>query len=165
MKLLNVSIVILALTSFAVAEIQPKAVDLGRAPSATSKKEAGVMTPMEYQGGSLPLSQNDKLDTFVSKDEVVLVQGKQRFVIPVKDITEVSYANNVWEPTTEKRYFGIVWSAKRGAQANSNAATTGKGGIIFKVGKYDYRGFMAAMEGVAGIKTVNADAVGRGTSK
>jgi hypothetical protein len=132
MKLLNVTIQILALTSFAVAEDQPKAVDLGRAPAATSKKEVGVITPMEYQSGSLPLSQYATLNTFVNKDEVVLVQGKQRFVIPVKDITEVSYANDVWEPTTQKRYVGIVWSAKPGAAAKGGTGTPNKGGIIFK---------------------------------
>ena len=62
---------------------------------AAKQKEVGVMTPMKYEGGSLPLNQHDKLETFVSKDEVVLVQGKQRFVIPVKSITEVSYGNDV----------------------------------------------------------------------
>lgn len=178
MKLLNISVLILVLTSFAVAENQPNAVDLGRAAAATAKKEVGEMTPMEYQGGSLPLSQYDTLNTFVNKDEVVLVQGKQRFVIPVKDITEVSYGNNVWEPKTEKRYVGIVWAAKPGAQAHSNAVlatttaakgetgTANKGGIILKVGKGYYRGFMAAIQDVAGIKVVNADAVGSGgTSK
>src|ERR1700730_14030239 len=63
--------------------------------AAAQKKEVGVMTPMKYEGGSLPLSQHDKLNTFVGKDEVVLVQGKKRFMIPVKDITEVSYGNDV----------------------------------------------------------------------
>ena len=112
---------------------------------------------MEYQGGSLPLSQHDTLNTFVNKDEVVLVQGKQRFVIAVRDITEVSYGNNVWEPKTEKRYVGIVWSA--------NPPLSNSGGIIFKVGKGDYRGFIASIEGVARIKAVT-DAVGSGgTSK
>jgi hypothetical protein len=27
---------------------------------------AGVMTPMKYEGGSLPLNQHDKLQTFVN---------------------------------------------------------------------------------------------------
>src|SRR3954454_15990362 len=62
---------------------------------AGKQKEVGVMTPMKYEGGSLPLNQHDKLETFVGKDEVVLLQGKQRFVIPVKNITEVSYGNDV----------------------------------------------------------------------
>src|SRR5260370_20593389 len=62
---------------------------------AAKTRELGVMTPMKYEGGSLPLNQHDKLETFVNKDEVVLVQGKQRFAIPVKSITEVSYGNDV----------------------------------------------------------------------
>jgi hypothetical protein len=94
---------------------------------------------------------------------------------------------------TKKHYVGIVWTDKPvaapnatvsaaaptaaatdGVAASTNVPTstatsntnTGKGGVVFKVGKGDYRGFMAALEGVAGIKAVNADAVGSGgTSK
>jgi hypothetical protein len=166
---------------------------------AAASKEVGVMTPMKYEGGSLPLSQHDKLDTFVGKDEVVLVQGKKRFVIPVKDITEVSYGNDVHRRVglaagvavltlgvgallllvkTKKHYVGIVWTDKPTATETPKAAmvttpakaatteTANKGGIVFKVGKGDYRGFMASIEGVAGIKAVNADLVGSGgTSK
>ena len=157
------------------------------------------MTPMKYEGGSLPLSQHDKLNTFVSKDEVVLVQGKKRFVIPVKDITEVSYGNDVHRRVgaavgvavltlgvglmlllvkTKKHYVGIVWTDKPISTEAAKVAvvattakgattdTAKKGGIVFKVGKGEYRGFMASIEGVAGIKAVNADAVGSGgTSK
>ena len=169
------------------------------------------MTPMKYEGGSLPLNQHDKLETFVSKDEVVLVQGKQRFVIPVKNITEVSYGNDVHRRVgaavgvavvtlgvglmlllvkTKKHYVGIVWgdkplaTATTGAVSATPAQTTAvatntpaaspmdsskdpsKGGVVFKVGKGEDRGFMASIEGVAGIKAVNADAVGSGgTSK
>src|SRR4051812_24674393 len=100
---------------------------------AAKPKEIGVMTPMKYEGGSLPLNQHDKLDTYVSKDELVLVQGKQRFVIPVKNITEVSYGNDVHRRVgaavgvalvtfgigalmllvkTKKHYVGIVWADK-----------------------------------------------------
>jgi len=165
---------------------------------AAKQKEAGVMTPMKYEGGSLSLNQHDKLDTFVSKDEVVLVQGKQRFVIPVKNITEVSYGNDVHRRVglaagvavvtlgvgallllvkTKKHYVGIVWVDKPTATQTANtsavtqtakAATTetpNKGGVIFKVGKGDYRGFMASIEGVAGIKAVNADAHRRKTTR
>lgn len=39
-------------------------------------------------------------------------------------------------------------------------------GIVFKVGKGDYREFMAALEGKSVLKAVNADLVGSGgTSK
>jgi hypothetical protein len=180
--------------------------------AAAKQKEVGVMTPMKYEGGSLPLNQHDKLETFVSKEEVVLVQGKQRFAIPVKNITEVSYGNDVHRRVgaaigvaavtlgiglmlllvkTKKHYVGIVWgdrplaTATAGAVAPMSAETTpvaantpapasatasgkdpAKGGVVFKVGKGEYRGFMASIEGVAGIKAVNADAVGSGgTSK
>jgi hypothetical protein len=175
---------------------------------AAKQKEVGVMTPMKYEGGSLPLNQHDKLETFVNKDEVVLVQGKQRFVIPVKSITEVSYGNDVHRRVgaavgvalvtfgigalmllvkTKKHYVGIVWGDKPLATATASTVvptpqtTTvatnapnamdsskdpSKGGVVFKVGKGEYRGFMASIEGVAGIKAVNADAVGSGgTSK
>ncbi len=176
--------------------------------AAAKKKEAGVMTPMKYEGGSLPLDQHNKLETYVSKDEVVLVQGKQRFVIPVKSITEVSYGNDVHRRVgaavgvalvtfgigalmllvkTKKHYVGIIWGEKPVATTAASAVATGpagtaavpanapaptaamdsskdssKGGVIFKVGKGEYRGFMASLEGVAGIKAVNADAVGSG---
>jgi hypothetical protein len=148
-------------------------------------KEAGVMTPMKYEGGSLPLDQHDKLKTYVGKDDVVLVQGNARYVIPVDSITEVSYGNDVHRRVglaagvavltlgvgallllvkTKKHYVGIVWEDKY--TAATSTATAKKGGVVFKVGKGDYRGFMAALEGVAGIKVVSADAVGSGgTSK
>jgi hypothetical protein len=141
----------------------------------------------------------------------VLVQGKQRFVIPVENITEVSDGNDVHRRVgaavgvalvtfgigapmllvkTKKHDVGIVWgdkpmaNAAAGAVSPTPAPTTGiatsapaagpmdsskdpsKGGVVFKVGKGEYRGFMASIEGVAGIKAVNADAVGSGgTSK
>jgi hypothetical protein len=141
-----------------------------------------------------------------------LVQGKQRFAIPVKSITEVSYGNDVHRRVgaavgvalvtfgigalmllikTKKHYVGIVWSDKPIATVPANGSATtpaqtaasvantpapagvtdsskdpSKGGVVFKVGKGEYRGFMASIEGVAGIKAVNADAVGSGgTSK
>jgi hypothetical protein len=60
---------------------------------------------------------------------------------------------------TKKHYVGVIWGAK-------DAPAGEKGGVIFKVGKGEYRGFMAALEGATGLKAVNADAVGSGgTSK
>ena len=131
---------------------------------------------------------------------MVLVQGKRRFVIPVKSITEVSYGNDVHRRVgaaigvatltlgiglmlllvkTKKHYVGIVWSdnklvatANAGAAAPTELAAStsstdiGKGGVVFKVGKGEYRGFMASLEGLAGVKAVNADVGGSGgTSK
>jgi hypothetical protein len=100
--------------------------------------------------------------------------------VPVKSVTEVSYGNDVHRRVgtavavgvftlgigalmafvkTKKHYVGCIWSDA----ANKE---TGKGGVVFKVGKGDYRGFVTALEGVTGLKAVNADAVGSGgTSK
>lgn len=56
---------------------------------------------------------------------------------------------------TRKHYVGIVWGGR-----DSPAAE--RGGVVLKVGKGDYRGFLAALEGATGLKAVNADAVGPG---
>jgi hypothetical protein len=149
-------------------------------PTATlgaSKKENGVQFPMKYEGGSLALDQHDSLKAFVSNDEVVIVQNKQRFAVPVTNITEISYGNDVHRRVgaavgvgivtlgigallllvkTKKHYVGMVWNDNN---ATGNAP---KGGVVFKVGKGEYRGFMTALEGVTGKKAVNADAVGSG---
>ncbi len=143
-----------------------------------AEKEAGVRFPMKYEGGSLGLDQHDALKTWVAKDEVVIVQGKKRFVIPVKNITEISYGNDVHRRVgaavgvgvvsfglgalmllvkTKKHYVGVIWTDKTAANGE-----TSKGGVVFKVGKGDYRGFMSALEGVSGLKAVSADTVGSG---
>ncbi len=172
-------------------------------PAAAAKpKEDGVKFPMKYEGGSLQLDQHAGLDCYVGKESVVIVQGKQRYVVPIKSITEISYGNDVHRRVgaavgvgmvtlgigallllvkTKKHYVGIVW-AEPGATPGTNAGvangappatssgtaagSAGKGGVVFKVGKGEYRGFMTALEGMTGLKAVNADAVGAGgTSK
>ena len=47
------------------------------------------------------------------------------------------------------------------------SSDTGKGGVVFKGGKGEYRGFMASLAGLAGVKVVNTDAAtgSGGTSK
>jgi hypothetical protein len=112
-----------------------------------------------------------------------LTQGKKKFTIPVKDMTEVSYGNDVHRRVsaavgvgvftlgigallllvkTKKHYVGVVWADK----SQSQGETPKKGGVVFKVGKGDYRGFLAALEGMSGLKAVNADVAGQGgTSK
>lgn len=148
---------------------------------------------MKYEGGSLQLSQHDKLKVYVAKDQIVLVQGNARFVVPVASVTEVSYGNDVHRRVgaaigvatvtlgigllmllvkTKKHYVGLVWADPNGAPETIQAEAAGsglpaknddkKGGVVFKVGKGDYRGFMTALEGVTGKKAINADAVGSG---
>jgi hypothetical protein len=59
---------------------------------------------------------------------------------------------------TKKHYIGMTWQESVANAGNNDA----KGGVVFKVGKGDYRGFLTALEGVTGKKAVNADAVGSG---
>jgi len=62
-----------------------------------------------------------------------------------------------------------VWAENASGTTDGSATSptgTGKGGIVFKVGKGDYRGFLTALEGMTGKKAVNADEIGSGgTSK
>ena len=140
--------------------------------------DSGAKFPMKYEGGSLNLNQHDKLSVTISNDSLVIVQKKQRHDIPIKAITEVSYGNDVHRRIgaavgvgivtfgvgallalvkTKKHYVGFVWDDTAGGS---------KGGVVFKVGKGEYRGFLTALEGVTGLKAINADAAGGGgTSK
>ena len=55
---------------------------------------------------------------------------------------------------TKKHYVGMLWDDKAAS----------KGGVVFKVGKGEYRGFIAALEGITGLKAVNADAPAGGAA-
>lgn len=131
---------------------------------------------MKYEGGSLPFDQHNKLKVNVAKDAITVFQGKKRITILPSAVTEVSYGNDVHRRVgaaigvamvsfgigallllakTKKHYVGMRWDKNQDTESV-------KGGIVFKVGKGDYRGFMTALSGVTGQKPVNADAVGSG---
>ena len=146
-------------------------------PSFAAKTQPpGSKIGMKYEGGSLDLDQHDGLNVFVSPEKVTILQGKKQHEISPTTITEISYGNDVHRRVgaaigvglvtfgigalmmfvkTKKHYVGITW-----------ADGDKKGGSVFKVGKGEYRGFLKALEGVTGLKAVNADEVGSGgTSK
>lgn len=133
--------------------------------------------PMKYEGGSLPLDQHDDLKVGLSPKYVEILQDEEKYLIPASAITEISYGNDVHRRVgaavgvalvtfgigalmllikTKKHYVGIIWDNANGV------GTTAKGGVIFKVGKGEYRGFIAGLEGLTGKKAVNADAAGQG---
>jgi len=63
---------------------------------------------------------------------------------------------------TKKHYVGVVWTDT----VANGVKTPKKGGIVFKVGKGEYRGLIAALEGMTGLKATDADIAGpAGTSK
>jgi hypothetical protein len=140
---------------------------------------ANVILGMKYEGGTLPLSVHNKVKIELAPDSINVGQGKQVFDIPIKNITEVNYGQEVHRRVgeaialgvatagigaiaaafkTKKHYVGVVWTDNVAA----NGETPKKGGVVFKVGKGDYRGLVAALEGATGLKAVNADIGGPG---
>jgi hypothetical protein len=142
-----------------------------------------AVIPMKYEGGSLALDQHDGLKVTILGDSISISQDDKRFSIPAKAITEVSYGNDVHRRVgaavgvalvtlgigamlllvkTKKHYVGVVWD---NPNAVADSVAPPKGGVVFKVGKGEYRGFIAALEGLTGKKAVNADGAPGGTSK
>jgi hypothetical protein len=141
---------------------------------------AGATTwPMKYEGGTLDFALHNSLKVEVSNDAIIVFQGKKNDTIPAKNITEVNYGNDVHRRVglavgvgvvtlglgallllvkTKKHYVGVIWAGK----VTAEGATPEKGGIVFKVGKGEYRGFIAALEGLTGLKAVDADIAGPG---
>ena len=133
--------------------------------------QSGSIFEMKYEGGSLSLNQHDKLKVNLSdKNTIELIQGRESIKVPVSAVTEISYGNDVHRRVgaavgvaaltlgvgalmllvkTKKHYVGMTWASEVGSEA--------KGGVVFKVGKGDYRGFLMALEGLTGKKAVDAD--------
>src|SRR5215831_8950395 len=130
--------------------------------------------PMKYEGGTLDFTLHDKLKVTVAGSEITCQQGKKIHAIPAKNVTEVNYGNDVHRRVgaavgvgvvtlglgallllvkTKKHYVGVIWTDKVATEGD----TPKKGGIVFKVGKGEYRGFVAAIEGLTGLKAVDAD--------
>jgi hypothetical protein len=124
-------------------------------------KEDGVLSFARYEAGSFSLKAN-RVSTYVNEHDVVLVQGKQRFAIPVQAIAEVLDGNGVpaqvnsatgtsiastGKPTANPTLVGIVWTDA----GKKNA-------IVLRVDKGDFATFVSSLESVTGLKATNTDA-------
>src|ERR1700693_5913075 len=69
---------------------------------AGSAKEPGIKYPLQYQGGSLPLRQNQSVKAVFATGQLVFMQHGQRFAVPATSITEIAYGTDV------RRRFGAV---------------------------------------------------------
>jgi hypothetical protein len=122
-----------------------------------------------YDGGSLP---NAKVGTgmrlMIVGDKVSFANnGKEIVNIPANTITEISYGQDVHRRVgaaigiavfsfgvgalmaltkSKKHYVGLTW-----------ADGDKKGGLAIQCDKNDYRGVLAALEGVSGKKAVDSD--------
>jgi hypothetical protein len=124
-----------------------------------------------YDGGSV---QNIKSGTdvrlFIDADRVRIVRGKEEVAnIPAASITEISYGQDVHRrigtaiglavislgigalmafSKSKKHFIGLTWSDG-----------DKKGGFAMQCDKNDYRGELAAIEGITGKKAIDSDAM------
>jgi len=129
--------------------------------------EDGVMSLARYQGGSWTLKPA-KVSTYVNHTEIVLRESKQRFAIPVKGVTEVSYGGAVSPRVAQAA--GIAALAAGGKNKEADGPTTvgivwktaaGTNGVVLKVDKGDFDGCMSALQSVTGLQPVNTGTKGR----
>jgi hypothetical protein len=126
-------------------------------------KEDGVMSFARYEGGSFSLKPN-KVTTYVNEKEVVLVQGKQRFAIPVKAVAELLDGNAVHDRVGKVTGSAVLTTGVKN-QSAGNLTVVGiiwadaekKDGIVLRVDKGDFPTFVTALESVTGLKTTNTD--------
>lgn len=124
-----------------------------------------------YDGGSLlDTKAGTGLKLKISQEKIVFVQdNKEVASVPTSAVTEISYGQDVHRRVgaaiglavvslgigalmaltkSKKHYVGLTW-----------ADGEKKGGLAMQCDKNEYRGILAALEGVTGKKAVNSDAM------
>ena len=124
-----------------------------------------------YDGGSLPdLKAGTDIRLYIEGSNMRIANDKADIaVIPVSDVTEISYGQDVHRRVgaaigigvftlglgalmllskSKKHFVGLTWDD--GGK---------KGGFAFQADKSDYRGLLAGLEGVTGKKAVDSDAM------
>jgi hypothetical protein len=124
-----------------------------------------------YSGGSFPsVKPGENLRLYMNQNQLILVRGKDKdepLVIPPSAVTELSYGAEVHRRVgtaigvgivtlgigglialshSKKHYIGIVWDAGEGK----------KGGVVLQADKDEFRGILAALEGITGKKAVTS---------
>ena len=138
-------------------------------PTSTFATDASSGYKVTYDGGSLS---NAKVGTgmrlVIDGDHVKFLTDKtETLSLPASAITEISYGQDVHRRVgaaiglavvsfgigglmaltkSKKHYVGLTW-----------ADGDKKGGLAVQCDKNDYRGVLAALEGVSGKKAVNSD--------
>lgn len=138
-------------------------------PASTFASDASSGYKVTYDGGSLSDTKvGTGLKLIISGDRVTLLNDKAEVVnISASAITEISYGQDVHRRVgaaiglavvsfgigalmaltkSKKHYVGLTW-----------ADGDKKGGMAMQCDKNEYRGILAALEGVSGKKAVNSD--------
>jgi hypothetical protein len=124
-----------------------------------------------YDGGSISDVKTGKtLHMQISSQAIVMLDGKNQVItIPPNSVTEITYGQDVHRrigaaiglavislgvgalmalTKSKKHFVGLTW-------ANGDQ----KGGFAMQCDKSDYRGVLAALEGVTGKKAVDSEAM------
>jgi hypothetical protein len=138
-------------------------------PASTFASDASNGYKVTYDGGSLSDTKvGTGLKLVIGGDHITLLNEKAELVnIPASAITEISYGQDVHRRVgaaiglavvsfgigalmaltkSKKHYVGLTW-----------ADGDKKGGMAIQCDKNEYRGILAALEGVSGKKAVNSD--------
>jgi PEGA domain/PDZ domain len=122
-----------------------------------------------YDGGSLADTKSGTdVKLHIERNQIRFVKGKKELiVIPASSVTEVSYGQDVHRRVgtavavavfslgigalvalskSKKHYVGLIW-----------ADSDKKGGLVIQCDKNEYRGILAALEGITGKKAVDSD--------
>jgi hypothetical protein len=125
-----------------------------------------------YSGGSfLSVKAGEDLKLFLDQDQIRFVRKHDKeepLTIKANTVREVSYGQEVHRRVgaaigvgvvtlglgsflllshSKKHYIGLVWDGGDGK----------KGGLVVQADKNEYRGIIAALEGITGKKAVNSD--------
>jgi hypothetical protein len=126
---------------------------------------------INYDGGSLPgIKAGTNAVLIIDPNQIRIVHDKDTLVtIPAASITDISYGQDVHRrigaaiglavfslglgallafSKSKKHFVGLTW-------ANGDQ----KGGFAMQCDKSDYRGVLAALEGITGKKAVDSDAM------
>jgi len=126
---------------------------------------------VRYDGGSLSdLKTGDEVRLVIEQEKVRFMKGSAEIVaVPAAGITEISYGQDVHRRVgaavglavvsfgigalmalskSKKHYVGLTW-----------ADGDKKGGLAMQCDKNEYRGILAALEGISGKKAVDSDAM------
>jgi hypothetical protein len=122
-----------------------------------------------YDGGSLPdIKAGAGLKLVINASTITFVKDKTEIVtIPASAVTEISYGQDVHRRVGTAIALGVVSLGAGALMALSKskkhfvgltwADGDKKGGLAIQCDKNDYRGVLAALEGVTGKKAVNSD--------
>ncbi len=136
-------------------------------PAAVFASDGGYK--VTYDGGSVPdVKAGTGVRLYIEGNQIRFVKGGSDLVtIPAASVTEVSYGQDVHRRVgaavglafvslgvgalmalskSKKHYVGLTW-----------ADGDRKGGLAIQCDKNDYRGVLAAIEGVTGKKAVDSD--------